>query len=221
MQEIDALRRWPYVLFLRVANGLPPGELYRLLGALNVKYIISFLPLSSGEASLLRHFPEYPSWLYTLKHTVPRVFIASKTTGEKDPLKILHRLSSEEFNPLKEVILDHSLSIASRKNFQGQATIERYTNHKVTIRASLNSSGVLVLADSYYPGWRVYVDGKEEKILRANLFFRAVPLTAGEHILEFRYEPLSFQVGLIISLATFAGVILWSAALFFRGGRNT
>lgn len=221
MQEIDALRRWPYVLFLGVANGLPSDELYRLLGALNVKYIISFLPLSSGDASLLRHFPEYPSWLYTLKHTVPRVFIVSKTTGEKDPLKILHRLSSGQFDPLKEVILDQSLSIASRKNFQGQATIERYTNHKVTIRASLNGSGILVLADSFYPGWQVYVDGKQEKILRANLFFRAVPLAAGEHIVEFRYEPLSFQLGLIISLATFAGVILWSAAFFFRGERNT
>ncbi|HKA33162.1 MAG TPA: YfhO family protein, partial [Candidatus Binatia bacterium] len=89
-------------------------------------------------------------------------------------------------------------------------------NMRVDINASLDAPGILVLADSYYPGWRVYVDGKEGEILRANLFFRGVKLAPGEHRVEFRYEPRSFQIGLWISLATLVGLTLISALLFAR-----
>jgi len=74
----------------------------------------------------------------------------------------------------------------------------------------------LVLADSYYPGWKAYVNGREEKILRANLFFRAVPLSAGHHTVEFRYEPRSFAVGLAISLTTLVSLVLISVFLYMR-----
>jgi uncharacterized membrane protein YfhO len=82
------------------------------------------------------------------------------------------------------------------------AKVVRYEHQAVTIQASLNDSGILVLADAYYPGWKAYVDGKEVSIMRANHFFRALVLSEGNHLVEFKYDPLSFKIGLIISLAT-------------------
>lgn len=201
MQEIDALRRWPYVVFLEFANRLPPERLYRLLSALNVEYVVSFHRLPDG-IQLVRHFPEYPSWLYRIKDVVPRTYIVPMTTEEKDVVKILNRLSSAEFDPKRLVVLQKPLEIPPRENFQARARITQYRNQRVTIHASLNAPGVLVLADSYYPGWRAYVDGDEKEILRANLFFRGVFLPAGEHVVEFCYQPRSFTIGLIISLLT-------------------
>ncbi len=209
LQDLDSLARWSYVLFVRFADKLAPEGLYRLLGTLNVKHINSFHPLPPGNITLLRHFPEHPSWLYQLNRSVPRAYIVSKTIGEKDPIKILERLSSTGFNPLKEVVLKEPLLVPSRNDFFGEATIVAYTNPKVTVRASLNSPGVLVLVDSFYPGSRVTVDGREEEILQANFFFRGVLLSEGEHLVEFRYQPLSFTVGLTISLMTLGGVIIW------------
>jgi uncharacterized membrane protein YfhO len=89
------------------------------------------------------------------------------------------------------------------------------------IDASLNDAGILVLADSYYPGWKAYVDGKEEKILRANLFFRAVSLSAGRHTVEFRYEPRSFAIGLAISVGTVIVLIITSVIFYLRGRKRT
>jgi hypothetical protein len=214
MQEIDALRRWQYIFFLGFAKRLPPERLHRLLGVLNVKYIITFQTFPEEGITLLQHFPEHPSWLYKLNRTIPRVYIVQRAVGEKDPSKVLDQLSSLNFNPSKEVILDEPLSIASKNSFQAEAGITSYTNHHVVIHASLNRSGVLVLADSYYPGWRVFVDGREGELLRANFFFRAVFLSAGDHVVEFRYQPWSFTLGLIISLAFLSGVIIWSIVLF-------
>jgi len=207
MQEIDAFRRWPYMAFLSVANRLPEEALYRLLGALNVGYVVGFRSLPGDGLNLVRHFPQYPSWLYKLNRAVPRVYVVPKASKEKNPLKTVSRLSDQDFDPLSEVILDRSLSINPARDFHSRASILRYGNHNVTVHASLNGPGILVLADAFYPGWRAYVDGGESTIYRANLFFRAVQLPPGEHLVEFKYRPLGFQVGLIISLAT-AGLLL-------------
>lgn len=203
MQELESLRRKPYDMFLNVGNKLPPERLYRLLGALNVKYLNSFQSLPERGVTLVHHFPEYPAWLYELNHPVQRAYIVPEALVERDPAKTLERLSSKQFDPFKEVILEQPVFLGSRKDFQAQVRFLRYANNQATIEAVLNGSGILVLTDSYYPGWRVYVDGIEKEILRANYFFRAVLLPPGSHQVIFRYEPASFRYGLIVTLSTF------------------
>ncbi len=60
------------------------------------------------------------------------------------------------------------------------------------------------------------MDGTETAILRANHFYRAVRLPSGVHQVEFRYEPRSFMIGAMISLATLIVMILISIRLFVR-----
>ena len=209
MQEIDALGRGPYLEFLMYANEIPPERQYMLLGAMNVKYISSLNPLPEEGISVLNHFPQYHTWLYTLDDWVPRSYIVPKAIVEKIPSKTLDRLSEEEFNPLKEVVLDHPLELPSPRALHSRAEIVRYTNKSVTIKAALDGSGILVLTDSFSPGWKVFVNGEEKKVLRVNLFFRGVALGQGRHLVEFRYEPLSFTIGLAVSLTTICGIAIW------------
>lgn len=216
MQELDALGRWPYLAFLGETRKLEARQLFRLLEALNVQYINSFNALSESGIKLFRSAPERNSWLYKTERPVPRAYIVAQTIQEKDARKTLQRLASAEFDPLTEVILDEASPLAPRSGLRARADITRYKNMVVDIEADLDTPGILVLADSYYPGWRVYVDGKEEKIFRANLFFRGVKLAAGGHRVEFRYEPWSFRSGLIISLATLFALTLVSAILFVK-----
>jgi hypothetical protein len=182
---------------------------------LNVQYVVSFQPLREDGITLVRQFSEYPSWLYRIDPFVPRVYIVAKSVTEDQPLRVLERLSNEQFDPFQEVILDQRMEPRSAREFRAQAQIADYGDQRVTVEASLNQSGILVLADSFYPGWRVYVDGKEAEILRANLFFRAVVLPAGEHIVEFRYEPRTFKIGLVISVTTLLCLIFWTVARIF------
>jgi hypothetical protein len=219
MQEMNALRRWPYLVFLEVANRLSPDAFYRLLAALNVKYVSSLKPLPEGRIELAGYFPEFPSWLYKIPSALPRTYIASRAAWESNPVKVIERLSSEEFHDLEQVLLEKPLSIEATHNFHARATVVDYTNHRVTIQASLNGPGVLVLADAFYPGWRVSVDGQEREILRANLFFRGVLLEHGTHSVEFRYRPSSFFIGMGISLATLGG-LAWGVVLRRPRGKS-
>lgn len=77
-----------------------------------------------------------------------------------------------------------------------------YRPEEVRLRADLAAPGFVVLTDSYYPGWRAWVDGQEVEILAADHLFRAVYLPPGKHILEFRYTSSSFAAGLLITQLT-------------------
>lgn len=69
--------------------------------------------------------------------------------------------------------------------------------------------GFLVVLDSYYPGWKAYVDGRESGILRANYAFRAVEVPAGIHTVALSYSPRSFQVGFAVTaIFLLAGIAL-------------
>jgi uncharacterized membrane protein YfhO len=86
--------------------------------------------------------------------------------------------------------------------------IVSYEPERVIIEADLASEGYLILTDTYYPGWRARVDGKESPIMRANLLFRAISLPAGQHEVEFSYEPASSKIGAAVSLATLLAIVV-------------
>ena len=215
-QEIDALGRRAYHDFLRVANNLDFASQLQLLRTFNVEYLVSFRELAEKGIRLVGHFPGYFSWLYRIEGTVPRAFVVNKTVVEKEPVKALKRLSSAEFDPFREVVLQQDISIRSTRVLEAQAKIQSYENSFVDIRATTNQDSILVLADSFYPGWKAHVDGRETKILPANHFYRAVVLPKGEHRVEFRYEPQSFKIGVIISAFTLTSMVVVSLCLCLR-----
>ena len=112
------------------------------------------------------------------------------------------------------------MTLSNTAGFQAEARILGYGNHRVNIQASLDSPGILVLADSFYPGWNAYVNGRQEKIYRANLFFRAVRLSAGTHNVEFLYEPRSFAIGRAVSIVTLSLIVAVSMLLYMQKRRR-
>ncbi len=215
-QEIDALNRRQYSDFLSFANNLDFERQIKLLSTFNVGYLVSFRELPENGVRLVGRFPKYFSWLYRVDRTVPRAYVVGEAIVEKESVKALQRLSTAEFEPLREVILDGDAPIRPSSHLKAQAIIERYDNNVVTIQTAASEDGILVLADSHYPGWKAFVDGKETKIFKANHFFRAVVSPKGNHRIEFRYEPWSFRLGIIISTFTLVCVVAISLVLFLK-----
>jgi len=89
-----------------------------------------------------------------------------------------------------------------------QVTILDYEAERLTLRATLTEPGLLVVADAWYPGWRAQVDGEDVQIVPANLLYRSVALGPGSHEVTMSYEPQSWRVGVWISLATAAGLLI-------------
>jgi hypothetical protein len=88
------------------------------------------------------------------------------------------------------------------------ARIVEDTETLVTVDVSSSKPGHLVLLDTYYPGWRATVDGRDAEIRPAVAAFRAVKVPPGRHEVRFRYRPASVYAGAAITLV----------ALFAIGG---
>jgi uncharacterized membrane protein YfhO len=89
-------------------------------------------------------------------------------------------------------------------------------NH-IKVDLQTPGAGWLVLSDVWYPGWRAWVDGRPAPILRANYLFRAVKVEPGARQVIFAYQPLSFRMGLGLSLLC---CFLW-IALIYRYWRSS
>ncbi|MBI5969281.1 MAG: YfhO family protein [Deltaproteobacteria bacterium] len=138
-----------------------------------------------------------------------------------DQKSILAKLASKEFDPRKEVLLEEEPPhpIPLPKGGEGEERGVEFiseSNNRLQLLVETKENNILVLSDTYFPGWKVFVDGREEKIYRANYTFRAVPLIAGTHRVEFVYDPGSFKLGAGI---TFLG-IMGCLGLALATGRN-
>ena len=103
----------------------------------------------------------------------------------------------------------------SRGGGKGSVVIKDYHNNSITLSVNTDRPRILVLSETYYPGWKVYVDGQEKKILKANFAFRAVPLSAGQHEVRFIYAPWTFKIGLYITLLTIISLLSFGILKIF------
>ncbi|MFH1655221.1 MAG: YfhO family protein [Candidatus Omnitrophota bacterium] len=147
------------------------------LGLLNVKYITSSVSLQSDELELL--FDDGTIKIYKNPRLEPRVFFVAGQEIKEDISQSVFRKASS------------SSSIE---------TVERSSN-KVIINVDASVDGFLVLRETAYPGWKAFVDKKQEKILFLNIATRAVFLKKGKHSIKFIYSPQSLRTGLLISLS--------------------
>jgi len=84
----------------------------------------------------------------------------------------------------------------------GRLTFVRDEAERVTIAAEAPREALLVLRDSWYPGWRASVDGRRVPIYRVNGCFRGVLVPAGRHEVRFVYRPWHVYIPAAVSLLT-------------------
>jgi len=78
--------------------------------------------------------------------------------------------------------------------------VVRDTPNEVVLRIKASGEGWLEMVDTWYPGWRVDVDGRPHVLLQADGCWRSVKIPEGEHIVRFSYQPLSFRLGFWVSI---------------------
>jgi hypothetical protein len=117
------------------------------------------------------------------------------------PQESLAIISSPTFDP------DTTLILEPIRNTQYAIPLTHHVS-----RITTHQDSYVLISASYYPGWRVFVDGQPSQLFIADHLFRAVHVPKGEHTLTFEYAPLSFTMGLIISVIS---SIVW-VMLYWR-----
>lgn len=136
------------------------------------------------------------------KTALPRAFMVYDWEVITDGNEQLTRLLDKDFPFDKKVILEANPGIEKEQEAKFSTEKITYGPNRISFDVGTEKSGILFISDSWFPGWRAFLGGQETDLLRANHNFRAVVVPAGEHNIQFIYDPLSFKIGLLVSLTT-------------------
>jgi hypothetical protein len=130
---------------------------------------------------------------------------------------VRQRLDDPAWNPRRTVWVDKKAfatteSLAAHNaqrpaDFVGHCEVEHPYPEFWRIRTRGNDRAWLCISNTWYHGWRASVDGRKTPVVRANGPFIAVPVPAGEHVVELRYSTPWLWLGATVSALT------WTVAL--------
>ncbi len=115
------------------------------------------------------------------------------------------KMANEQIDFRNTVVLEEQPGIKMPENKDTITDIvfcEDFQNNYSRYSVKNSQSSILVISEIWYPGWKVYVNSKPEKLYRANYCFMAVSLNKGNNKVELKFEPDTFYTGLYISLIT-------------------
>jgi len=163
--------------------------------------------LGPDEVRRIEAGPRYVVFERGPRHWVRRAHLAPTHRVVASGEEALEALSAPDFDPQREIVIEstHETALpeatgeAASTGFEGSARIVIDEPERIEIEAEASAPTYLLLTDTYYPGWRAWVDDVETPILHANYISRAVPIAAGRSRVVFDYTPTNFNVGLVIS----------------------
>jgi hypothetical protein len=205
---------------LRVRPTLPT-----ILGAYGVTHMLSSYPVDGATLSFAGRAGS--AYVYKVEGAARvRIVPAARHMGDADAAK---RLLDPAFDPAREVLVHDAPATlhptadeapaATGSGASPKAAIVSEDAGEILIDAEAPADGFLLLADTFYPGWQADVDGRSVPVYRANLSVRVIALPKGTHKVRFTYQAPGLAVGLRISAAAIAGLLVWLAAGLYRAKR--
>lgn len=161
------------------------ADAFKILNMLNAKWII--MPTQGGNIPI-----ENP-------HTLGNAWFVDNVEFAATPDEEIDALAEVDLSKTA-VINETEASSIKALNFTAKdsASTIRLTNYDsdfMTYAVDAKKDELAVFSEIYYPrGWKITIDGQPARMLRANYTLRALPIPAGAHTVEFRFEPTSIKV---------------------------
>jgi hypothetical protein len=200
----------------------------RLLALANVGYLFDNSEKNLGPVV-------YNSGDVTIQQVadpLPRAYFVAKAHPVSNEGEAIAHLTGPNFDSRQEVVIiesqpdalpatnlsgataqaDSALSTTNLK----EVLVTGQSPNRVILAVDAAQPGLVVLTDTYYPGWQATIDGQPAQIWPANLTFRAVPVEAGRHTVQFSYRPATVGWGAWISGITLLVMLTGGRLLLIR-----
>jgi hypothetical protein len=162
--------------------------------------------------------------IYRNPRGLPRAFLVDRQVvvhGEQAALTTVTRPSfpSRSVAVTEEAVPGLAQGAAGARPDAGTARITHDGDDLLSVGVDARRPSLLVVGDTWYPGWKATVDGRDATIHRVNYVTRGIAVPAGAHRVELRYEPASWRMGWVLSLLALVAVAA-AAAVGLRRRRR-
>ncbi len=184
------------------ATGMPPRQtLSRTnLPALRVAGVEWLRLPTSADDAMLPALQKY-DYGYRVPNFLPRVRLMTRALLSQDPNEDIARI-----DVANTVLVNEQVTVDAGRPGTAKLVVDR--PGRIGVMTDAPSRQLLVLSESYHSGWQAYSDGRRVPIVRAYGDFMAVPVDAGAHEVEFFFRPLSWRIGVCVSAAGAAALLL-------------
>ncbi len=184
-----------------------------ILNMLNVKYIIQ--TDEKGNERILQN-PDVNgnAWFVSAVKWVnsPDAEIKALTQFDSKQLAIVNKIEFGSQFQSSTFVKDSSATIQSID----------YKPNAIRYQSQNAQKGLAVFSEMYYAdGWNAYIDGKKTPHIRVDYALRALEIPAGNHTVEFKFEPEVVQKGSAIALYSSAGMLVLIALGLYYERRKT
>ena len=164
-----------------------------VLNMFNTKYIIA----QDEEGAIFPYTNEDANGAAWFIESLEKVYSANEEIKALDSLdnknKAVYTFSKDILNLKNNYVVD---SLASIKIVKHQPNYLKY-------ETTSSNEGFAVFSEVYYGnGWKTFINGEETSHIRVNYTLRGLPIPAGKHIIEFKFDPDVVKTGSKIALAS-------------------
>jgi hypothetical protein len=186
-----------FTQYLVPKTEMPPGTGVRLapiLDMLNVRYVIR---RGSPPRGTVPAFQGMDYYVLENPAALPRTYVPRQVKVVSNPQERLRLLASDQFDPRQVAFTEVPVELPDA--CEGNVELEEHAPTRISVKARMQTAGLVVLADRWDKGWQARLDGKRVPILRVNHALGGVVVPAGTSLLMFEYSPASFRLGLYLS----------------------
>ncbi|MBI4860429.1 MAG: YfhO family protein [Candidatus Riflebacteria bacterium] len=192
-----------------------------VLDLLNVRYYL--YPERRRDPGLRLVFGR-EVWIYERESARDRVFVVPRVRFVATADRAFELLADSRFDPLGTLIVEGDPDPARAAGARGEVRSIEVERHRLRAVVTMDRPGYVVVSIPFYPGFGATVDGAAVPIRAAYGALQAVPVPAGRSELVVRYEPLSFKIGVgvsVLSLVALCAIwLIWRADRPGRGARG-
>lgn len=165
----------------------------RVLNMLNVKYVVQ-QDEEGRDYPALNPFASGNAWFV---QTLVPVKNANQEIQALDSLDVLNEavINTKDFPNITP--------LSFQKDSTATIKLLNYSPNHLTYRSINGQEAVAVFSEMYYGnGWNAYIDGIKTSHFKVNYILRAMKVPAGNHKIEFKFEPEVIKIGGTITLAS-------------------
>ena len=191
----------------------------KFLHLYNIGTIITFQPIYLPHYSLVKMQKNDKTTMTIFQDTLFKsstLFVPSKVTSFtyiEDIEKELEKETVSEANSFTEGLSKEIVQDSQNSKFDILKNSDQYFSAIISTR----EKKFFVAKKGWYPEWKLFIDGKENKIYKTNLIQMGFYVPAGTHTIELRYVPTSFYIGCLIAVLGLMFPFLWVACNISEG----
>jgi hypothetical protein len=206
---VDNVRGMPPLMLIDYERLLSVLDEYRRNILLNVEMVVTTGLYTDPAFELAAQHDNFRYYRFVVAK--PRAYLVKNVIEVATSIDAAARLAASDFDYWNTAVVLGSTGIGQGPDLASSEhaeVVDRSANTMV-IQVTAAEPRLLVIADTYYPGWQADVDEMPVQLYQTNVALRGVVVPSGTHTITLRFRPVTLFVGVSLSLLTCLGLIVW------------